>query len=108
LIDELTDFRICGLKVKIPRFESRQFFSFNPAILRSLLAIDELPNLRIESQNPWVENSVNSSLFNPSSVNFSPRYFGPLTLGNLAGRLRPTHTRFTYHRTWETGLGAEI
>jgi hypothetical protein len=20
----------------------------------------------------------------------------------------PTHTRFTYHRTWETGLGAEI
>jgi hypothetical protein len=20
----------------------------------------------------------------------------------------PTHTRSTYHRTWETGLGAEI
>ena len=27
---------------------------------------------------------------------------------NLAGFSTLTHTRFTYHRTWETGLGAEI
>jgi len=29
-------------------------------------------------------------------------------LGNLVPPARPPHTRFTYHRTWETGLGAEI
>src|SRR5580692_325958 len=27
---------------------------------------------------------------------------------NLVRFLRLSHTRFTYHRTWETGLGAEI
>jgi hypothetical protein len=27
---------------------------------------------------------------------------------NLVGFAVLTHTRFTYHRTWETGLGAEI
>ena len=29
-------------------------------------------------------------------------------LGNLAPFSHLTHTRFTYHRTWETGLGVEI
>ena len=29
-------------------------------------------------------------------------------LGNLVGLLTLLHTRFTYHRTWETGLGVEI
>jgi hypothetical protein len=28
--------------------------------------------------------------------------------GNLAALLRLPHTRFTYHRTWETGLETEI
>jgi len=27
---------------------------------------------------------------------------------NLVGFVALKHTRFTYHRTWETGLGAEI
>jgi hypothetical protein len=31
-----------------------------------------------------------------------------MTLGNLAGLPGSPHTRFTYHRTWETGLEAEI
>ncbi len=45
---------------------------------------------------------------------FSPSrpHPGPLPsasdLGNLAQFLNLTHTRFTYHRTWETGLGVEI
>ncbi len=34
-----------------------------------------------------------------------PKYNDPR---NLVRFLRLTHTRFTYHRTWETGLGAEI
>ena len=29
-------------------------------------------------------------------------------LRNLVGFLRLTHTRFTYHRTWETGLRVAI
>jgi len=29
-------------------------------------------------------------------------------LGNLAGFSLLPHTRFTYHRTWETGLDTEI
>lgn len=29
-------------------------------------------------------------------------------LSNLAGWRHTTHTLFTYHRTWETGLGVEI
>jgi len=29
-------------------------------------------------------------------------------LGNLVSFPHLTHTRFTYHRTWETGLGVEI
>jgi hypothetical protein len=28
--------------------------------------------------------------------------------GNLVAFLLLPHTRFTYHRTWETGLGVEI
>jgi len=34
-----------------------------------------------------------------------PKYNDPR---NLVGFGFLTHTRFTYHRTWETGLGAEI
>src|SRR3954471_2353691 len=33
-----------------------------------------------------------------------PTYSDP---GNLVAFLYLRHTRFTYHRTWETGLGAE-
>ena len=29
-------------------------------------------------------------------------------MGNLVGLTDPPHTRLTYHRTWETGLEAEI
>jgi hypothetical protein len=29
-------------------------------------------------------------------------------LGNLVAIIRLQHTAFTYHRTWETGLGSEI
>jgi hypothetical protein len=31
-----------------------------------------------------------------------------MTLVILSASLPLTHTRFTYHRTWETGLGAGI
>ena len=31
-----------------------------------------------------------------------------MTLVILSASSRLTHTRSTYHRTWETGLGAEI
>jgi len=31
-----------------------------------------------------------------------------MTLSNLAACKALAHTRFTYHRTWETGLGVEI
>jgi len=34
-----------------------------------------------------------------------PSYSDP---GNLVGFLDLSHTRFTYHRTWETGLEPEI
>ena len=35
-------------------------------------------------------------------------YFGTLTLGDLVGKATLTHTRLTYHRTWETGLRVAI
>ena len=31
-----------------------------------------------------------------------------IVLGNLVAYPPPVHTRFTYHRTWETGLEPEI
>jgi hypothetical protein len=31
-----------------------------------------------------------------------------IPVGNLAGLSFHRHTLFTYHRTWETGLGMEI
>ena len=35
-------------------------------------------------------------------------YFRDTDLGNLVGDACATHTRLTYHRTWETGLGVAI
>ncbi len=36
------------------------------------------------------------------------RLLGDNDLSNLVGRVGLPHTRLTYHRTWETGLGSEI
>src|SRR5579864_550873 len=50
----------------------------------------------------------------PSRTTWSPRSRSASKLlkyndpRNLVGFALLTHTRFTYHRTWETGLGAEI
>ena len=38
------------------------------------------------------------------SISAEPWLLKVIVLGNLAGFLGQSHTRFTYHRTWETGL----
>src|SRR6266487_5336512 len=38
------------------------------------------------------------------SISAGPWLLKVIVLGNLAGFLGQSHTRFTYHRTWETGL----
>ena len=38
----------------------------------------------------------------------SPKLLSDNVLGNLVAFESESHTPFTYHRTWETGLGVEI
>jgi hypothetical protein len=39
---------------------------------------------------------------------FKNQLLQDIDLSNLVGKATASHTRLTYHRTWETGLGAAI